>query len=484
MNRRVFDCFTFFNELELLDLRLCELYDTVDYFVLCESTLTFTGKPKPLYFNENKPRFHPYLNKIIHVVVDDFPETNDPWVREYFQREAIRRGLGFAEEEDLVIITDVDEILNPAAVMQAKHFDGHIQFNMNIYQYYMNLLGGRNDWTAPFGFTWKNRDKIPDLSRARWVKDEVEAAFPIQFHRLDDAGWHFTHLGGVDRLHQKFQSYSHVNDPWPQAMMNKGALEKQIVSGGAVGETKSLSEFMPIDSSYPKTVINRQTYYRQIGFIKDIYEAFKELQSEYHGLRKSYAVQAYGDGCKHAALGGITGEDYLNLSGIENPFEGKVVSLPKPNGELLSQGKKATQSSLCEWSCGETIELDASGALDGTITGFGKFHTEYENEPWWMVDLESINRIREIRVFNRLVPFHTEDNIAGRSARLKIEAGGSLDNMKEIFRKDDDISFGGIDGKPLIVVINGTLIARFMRITLLTTNYLHFDQVEIYGEAF
>ncbi|HZX73462.1 MAG TPA: hypothetical protein VFE57_03515, partial [Cyclobacteriaceae bacterium] len=69
----VVDCFTFFNELDLLEIRLNILNETVDRFVLVEATRTFQNNPKPLYFNENKKRFEAFLPKITHIIVDDYP---------------------------------------------------------------------------------------------------------------------------------------------------------------------------------------------------------------------------------------------------------------------------------------------------------------------------------------------------------------------------------------------------------------------------
>ena len=89
----VYDCFTFFNELELLELRLHELAGVVDKFVLVEATRTFTNKPKPLYFQENRARFAAFENKLVHVVVADLPDSSDAWVVERFQRNAIGHGL-------------------------------------------------------------------------------------------------------------------------------------------------------------------------------------------------------------------------------------------------------------------------------------------------------------------------------------------------------------------------------------------------------
>ena len=68
----MYDCFTFKNELLLLDLRLHELSEAVDFFVLVEGTRSFTNRPKPLYFLENLERFKPFLDRIIHIIVDDF----------------------------------------------------------------------------------------------------------------------------------------------------------------------------------------------------------------------------------------------------------------------------------------------------------------------------------------------------------------------------------------------------------------------------
>jgi beta-1,4-mannosyl-glycoprotein beta-1,4-N-acetylglucosaminyltransferase len=89
---QIIDCFTFFNELKMLELRLTELNDVVDYFVLVESTKTFSNNDKQLFYKENKHLFEKFNDKIIHIIVDEFPE-GDNWSREVYQRNAIQRGL-------------------------------------------------------------------------------------------------------------------------------------------------------------------------------------------------------------------------------------------------------------------------------------------------------------------------------------------------------------------------------------------------------
>src|SRR5690242_17863990 len=97
----IYDCFTFHNELEILDVRLHELAPAVDKFVLVEANLTHQGKPKPLYFAENAAAFSAFATKIVHVVVE-FPAHIDNrfarrrdqiWAREYHQRDQIAQGL-------------------------------------------------------------------------------------------------------------------------------------------------------------------------------------------------------------------------------------------------------------------------------------------------------------------------------------------------------------------------------------------------------
>jgi len=90
---RIFDCFTFLNEFDLLEIRLHELAQVVDRFVIAESPVTFTGRPKPLHFLDNRARFAAFADKIIHIVVDDQPVTDSAWEREWHQRNALERGI-------------------------------------------------------------------------------------------------------------------------------------------------------------------------------------------------------------------------------------------------------------------------------------------------------------------------------------------------------------------------------------------------------
>ena len=107
---KIYDCFSYWDEDLLLDLRLNILNKYVDYFVIVEGNKTWQNNFKKLRFNiEN---FKEFKNKIIYVPVENMPEGDNPWVRENFQRNCIERGLSTAAQNDLIIISDLDEIPN------------------------------------------------------------------------------------------------------------------------------------------------------------------------------------------------------------------------------------------------------------------------------------------------------------------------------------------------------------------------------------
>ena len=89
----VYDCFQFFNELDILKLRMHVLNDVVDKFVISEATVTFSGEKKPLYFQENREMFQEFEDKIIHKVVDDTPMDTSAFMRDSHQKCAVARGL-------------------------------------------------------------------------------------------------------------------------------------------------------------------------------------------------------------------------------------------------------------------------------------------------------------------------------------------------------------------------------------------------------
>lgn len=257
---KIYDCFTFFNELEVLEIKLNELYDHIDYFVLVESTETFMGKPKPLYFEENKEKFSKFLDKIIHIVITDHIETQNPWEREYYQKNQALKGLIQCEDDDIIIISDTDEILRAAKLPDViapllSNQASCVSCELACYTYYLNRQGvwGAN-WSgwmpslvccvvAKYGEVKRNL-----LQGMRSKRAEVGV--------VRDAGWHFSYMGGIDRVKLKFGSFSHC-DYDIDYYRSTASIRKDI-------EALKLVE---IDEALPQFVRDHIPYFKELGLI-------------------------------------------------------------------------------------------------------------------------------------------------------------------------------------------------------------------------
>ena len=200
---KVYDCFPFFNELDILELRLNELDGVVDKFVLVESVETFQGNLKPLYFKENIQRFEKFKDKIIHIV---FPKRvgGNTWKRERIQRNQIMQGLVQCEPDDLILISDVDEIIRASKIPEIMHsifVENNIAVTLlqPMYRFYMNA----------FDYTWESARAISYRNLLRTSPNELRQNPPFILGVIVDCGWHFTSIGGLQKHRLKTESFSH-----------------------------------------------------------------------------------------------------------------------------------------------------------------------------------------------------------------------------------------------------------------------------------
>lgn len=248
---KIYDCFLFFNEYDMLEIRFNELYDAVDKFVIVEAAEGFRGQSKPYNFESHKQRFEKFLDKVIYIQLDDHIETNDPWDREYWQRNQIMRGLTDCQADDLIFISDVDELI-PAAILNdvyvASSFYPLIAFKQKMYFQYLDRMCQGWEWWV--GTAALKYDQLINLSPQQ-VRDHARAEDAF----IWDAGWHFTSLGGYQSNVAKYTNYAHGGDgffayeEWRNTMRGPGIF------------------FAPIDSSYPQFVQDNVDYLIQIGLI-------------------------------------------------------------------------------------------------------------------------------------------------------------------------------------------------------------------------
>ncbi|MGN0854453.1 MAG: hypothetical protein ACI4R9_02905 [Kiritimatiellia bacterium] len=221
----IYDCFSFFNELDLLEIRLRTLDSVVDRFVLSESRFTHTGKPKPLYYRENAARFKAFADRIIHVVAaDPEPPRDGPedeafsWMRENAQRNAtVDAILPRLRDDDLLLVSDLDEIPSPHAVRAARRLGRPVRFRQRMYYYYANYRNCTSPyWYGTVALTFRDfKDArtyrhletglaFPSSRRAAPSASKVRALKTIRI--LHDGGWHFSYLGGLPMIRRKLAS--------------------------------------------------------------------------------------------------------------------------------------------------------------------------------------------------------------------------------------------------------------------------------------
>ena len=224
----IYDCFTFFNELDLLEIRLNVLKDVVDKFVLVEATKTHTGKDKPLYYEENKARYAAFADRIIHVVADDFSSAEGltaarekAWACENIQRNTIARGLVGARPDDIVLISDLDEIPDPVKIPECvRNLKTAIRFEQRNYCYYLNMRSYPcrtiRAGTVMITFGRMHEPGICNLVDRRYAENVVQSVNEgntiTRIRRclkdeslVRNAGWHFSYLGGEEKVAEKLR---------------------------------------------------------------------------------------------------------------------------------------------------------------------------------------------------------------------------------------------------------------------------------------
>ena len=264
--RRVYDCFSFNDELDMLELRLAEMGPAVDRFVLVEARHTHAGRPKPLHFAENRARFAAYAGRIVHVVVEDDP-GGFAWRREAHQREAIARGLTEADPDDLVIVSDVDEILRPEVVAALRTAPGDLFAPRLAMRLYFLDLAAAEPWLSVAAAPWSLIRRIGPNHARYLVKQGLGR--PVA-----EAGWHFTWIGGMERFEAKMRAYAHREMAVGfdrDAAANRARLARFYADGrpssGLVpGMWRDLAR-VPVDAGFPTSVLADLNGYQRRGWL-------------------------------------------------------------------------------------------------------------------------------------------------------------------------------------------------------------------------
>jgi beta-1,4-mannosyl-glycoprotein beta-1,4-N-acetylglucosaminyltransferase len=251
----ILDCFTFFNELDLLEGRLEYLYDSVDYFILVESNLTHSGKSKPMYFIENIARYKKYQDKILYFPFVTTPEEYDfsrlpTWERDYesgswkmenAQRNHITKALELFKDDAVVMISDLDEIPHKGCIDIAKN---SFKTHWPILAIEQTLFS--SNFTRKMIGTWHGTvittNEYAQTVGAQGCR-EVKYSIPV----INNGGWHLTFWGSVQDIQTKIDSFSHqeLNTDFYK---DPERLKEKIANGGCIFDKGTQFETVDINT--------------------------------------------------------------------------------------------------------------------------------------------------------------------------------------------------------------------------------------------
>lgn len=273
---RIIDSFLFFQELDLLEIRLKYLDSYVDCFVIVEACQTFTGKPKEFVFEKHSERFKQYLPKIKYYKITDFHNDYDSvrdylasfddashrkvlsilenhthyaksklhWVLDSYHRECLHLALDeVAEDEDIVLISDLDEI--PSAKTFKSETMNLAQQEPQVYQqhefrYFLNYYKD-SDWLGTIASRY---EFIKNVSYNLLRMDSKKVRNMVAPISIKDAGFHFTSCGGIEMIKEKIKSWGHQE--FNNALVMKN-LEANIKAGQDIFMRESGTNLTRID---------------------------------------------------------------------------------------------------------------------------------------------------------------------------------------------------------------------------------------------
>lgn len=297
---KIYDCTTFYNEFDLLEIRLLELWNSVDKFVIVEANTTHIGTPKPFYLADNWERFKKYSDKIIHVLVNDMPQFNpeDKFCLDRFQRQAIVRGLTDANDHDIMIMSDQDELVRTSCVNYMRHNHSHSlwAFRMPLFNFKFNYMCVQGVTYNPFSQAIKI-----DRFRSDFNNDTTALRYWYGFNWVDNrpllyddgkdlmfqhGGWHFSSLGNTQHVKNKLKTYSHIEY---QSMADSFEVDQLISQGKTTINDDFKFEPVCIDTYFPKSILDYQhqlTNYiiPDISSENTVMSKFKKIKEENFNL--------------------------------------------------------------------------------------------------------------------------------------------------------------------------------------------------------
>ncbi len=257
--RKIYDCFTFYNEFDLLELRLSEHYDYVDKFVICEANKTHQGRDKPFFLEENWDRYKKFHDKIIHIKVTDMPTHPNAWVLENYQRNCLSRALGDAQDNDIIVISDCDEVMRAETFELMREDDQHLLWICRAPLFYFKInyimVKPKSYWVNAMAVVKKNFTTPQEIRNlTHWASAQVEDFANDQVMTIQHAGWHFTYLGNTDHAKNKLLNFAHQESNYLADTIDIDAFMK-LKKGIDPNNPNESFEIIELDDYFPEAVL-------------------------------------------------------------------------------------------------------------------------------------------------------------------------------------------------------------------------------------
>ena len=256
---RIIDTFMFCNEYDLLELRLRIMYEHVDKFVIVECDKTHTGIPKEFNLEKNLDRFAPWMDKIVYIKAEQSNPSCHAWDNEYWQRDQMQRGWQDLNKDDVILVSDVDEIIRPEAIDYIKNTDYDMYgLYMPAFYFKFNYMDTKPDWHYK---VWGRayRGMMIGGSKMRYT-NEYPGKSRVEVHH---AGWHWGWLGDDEFVKQKIKATPHVEINQPH-IVNNINIEQHIKEGRDHFRPENRTWFpVKLDDYFPDEIRNNREKYSQ-----------------------------------------------------------------------------------------------------------------------------------------------------------------------------------------------------------------------------
>ena len=271
IKNKVYDCITFYQANMLFQLRFEILKDVVDYFVICEANKSHTGLKKEFNFNPKIPE--KYKSKIIYIKVTDLPDIKIKGKKDYkllsIQMENLFKGIRSADQNDLIIFSDEDEIPNPN-IINSFNFDKHKFgiFLQNMYYYKLNIMNideGSGNWAGSRICQKKNLKsffklrllKVKNLEYPFWRIDKERS-----IELIKKGGWHFTYLMRPKEISKKIEDMAHTEFN-KEKFKDISFIEKNIKNLKDPFNRDLNLKKIQIDETYPEYIQKNKELYQE-----------------------------------------------------------------------------------------------------------------------------------------------------------------------------------------------------------------------------